>query len=90
MVLVDDDGARLTEWMMTNMRVSWCAYPAPREVEAATIRMLRPPPTSTTPPDRVSTSSRPPVAGTTEARAPVRAEASRARLTMRDKPLTWM
>jgi hypothetical protein len=41
-VLVDDE-IRLTEWMTTNLRVSWCEHPAPREVEGAIIRMLRPP-----------------------------------------------
>ena len=42
-VLVDDDEIRLTEWMTTNLRVSWCEHPAPRDVEAAIIRTLRPP-----------------------------------------------
>lgn len=43
MVLVDDDEIRLTEWMSTNLRVSWCEHEAPRDVEAAIIRSLRPP-----------------------------------------------
>lgn len=42
-VLVDDDEIRLTKWMTTNLRVSWCEHPAPRDVEAAIIRILRPP-----------------------------------------------
>jgi hypothetical protein len=42
-VLVDGDEIRLTEWMTANLRVSWCEHPAPREVEAAIIPMLRPP-----------------------------------------------
>jgi hypothetical protein len=42
-VLVDDDEIRLTEWMTTNLRVSWCEHPAPRDVESAIIRMLQPP-----------------------------------------------
>lgn len=42
-VLVDDDEARLTEWMGNNLRVSWCEYPTPGEVEGDIIRALRPP-----------------------------------------------
>lgn len=42
-VLVDDDETRLTRWMTTNLRVSWCEHPAPRQVEAPIIRMLHPP-----------------------------------------------
>jgi hypothetical protein len=42
-VLVDDDEVRLTDWMTTNLRVSWCQHPTPRDVEAAIIEMLRPP-----------------------------------------------
>ncbi|WP_422785714.1 GIY-YIG nuclease family protein [Pseudonocardia spirodelae] len=42
-VLVDDDEARLTEWMGENLRVSWCEHPSPRDVEADVIRALRPP-----------------------------------------------
>lgn len=42
-VLVDDDEARLTEWMGENLRVSWCEHPSPRDVEAHVIRALRPP-----------------------------------------------
>ena len=42
-VLVDDDEARLTDWMSTNLRVSWCEHPTPRDVEGEIIRTLRPP-----------------------------------------------
>ncbi|WP_143030152.1 GIY-YIG nuclease family protein [Pseudonocardia oroxyli] len=42
-VLVDNDEIRLTEWMGTNLRVSWCEHPTPRDVEADIIRLLRPP-----------------------------------------------
>ncbi|WP_308818609.1 GIY-YIG nuclease family protein [Pseudonocardia alni] len=28
-VLVDDDEARLTQWMSENLRVPWCEYPTP-------------------------------------------------------------
>ncbi|GAA4851598.1 GIY-YIG nuclease family protein [Pseudonocardia benzenivorans] len=42
-VLVDEDEARLTEWMGTNLRVSWCEHPTPRDVEGDIIRTLRPP-----------------------------------------------
>lgn len=42
-VLVDVDEIRLTEWMTTNLRVSWCEHPTPHDVEAAIIRRLRPP-----------------------------------------------
>jgi hypothetical protein len=42
-VLVDADEFRLTEWMSTNLRVSWCEHDAPRDVEAGIIRLLSPP-----------------------------------------------
>ncbi|GAA1221402.1 GIY-YIG nuclease family protein [Pseudonocardia alaniniphila] len=42
-VLVDDDEVRLTEWMITHLRVSWCEHPAPRDVEKQIINTLRPP-----------------------------------------------
>ncbi|MCE3556439.1 hypothetical protein LWC33_33990 [Pseudonocardia sp. RS11V-5] len=42
-VLIDEDEARLTEWMNTNLRVSWCEHPTPREVERDIIRALHPP-----------------------------------------------
>lgn len=42
-VLVDEDEARLTEWMDTHLRVSWCEHPAPRDVEGDIIRALYPP-----------------------------------------------
>jgi hypothetical protein len=42
-VLVDDDEIRLTAWMTTNLRISWCEHPTPRDVEAGIIHMLRPP-----------------------------------------------
>ncbi|WFG43122.1 GIY-YIG nuclease family protein [Pseudonocardia alni] len=42
-VLVDDDEDRLTEWMASKLRVSWCEYPTPRDVEADVIRALHPP-----------------------------------------------
>jgi hypothetical protein len=42
-VLVDQDEARLTEWMGANLRVSWCEHPTPRDLEGDIIRALRPP-----------------------------------------------
>jgi hypothetical protein len=42
-VLVDEDEARLTDWMGINLRVSWCEHPTPRDVEGDIIRTLRPP-----------------------------------------------
>lgn len=42
-VLVDEDEPRLTSWMTTHLRVSWCEHPAPRDVEAAIIERLAPP-----------------------------------------------
>jgi hypothetical protein len=42
-VLVDEDEARLTEWMGINLRVSWCQHSDPRDVEGDIIRTLRPP-----------------------------------------------
>jgi hypothetical protein len=42
-VLVDEDEVRLTGWMGTNLRVSWCEYPTPADVEGDIIRVLQPP-----------------------------------------------
>ncbi|MFR9801725.1 GIY-YIG nuclease family protein [Pseudonocardia sp. RS010] len=42
-VLVDEDEARLTGWMGTNLRVSWCEHPTPRDVEGDIIQTLHPP-----------------------------------------------
>ena len=42
-VLVDEDEARLTEWMTTHLRISWCTHSEPRAVEGDIIRTLRPP-----------------------------------------------
>lgn len=42
-VLADEDQTRLTEWMGTNLRVSWCEHPTPRDVESDIIRALQPP-----------------------------------------------
>ena len=42
-VLVDEDEARLTTWMNSKLRVSWCEHSTPRDVEAAVIRALHPP-----------------------------------------------
>jgi hypothetical protein len=42
-VLMDQDEARLTEWMGINLRVSWCEYPTPRDMEGDIIRALHPP-----------------------------------------------
>lgn len=42
-VLVDEDEARLTDWMTTNLRVTWTEYPTPRDVEPALIERLVPP-----------------------------------------------
>jgi 1,4-alpha-glucan branching enzyme len=42
-VLVAEDEVRLTSWMETNLRVSWCEHPTPGDVETAVIRRLAPP-----------------------------------------------
>lgn len=42
-VLIDQDEIRLTKWMTAHLQVSWCVHTAPREVERAVIRTLRPP-----------------------------------------------
>jgi hypothetical protein len=42
-VLVDEDEVRLTQWMDTNLRVSWFEHPTPRDVESDIIRALQPP-----------------------------------------------
>jgi len=42
-VLVREDEARLTEWMHTYLRLSWCLHPAPAEVEATLIQQWEPP-----------------------------------------------
>jgi hypothetical protein len=42
-VLVDEDEARLTEWMGNNLHVSWCEHPTPRDVEGDIIQALHPP-----------------------------------------------
>ncbi|MBN9113592.1 MAG: hypothetical protein J0I34_33040 [Pseudonocardia sp.] len=42
-VLVAEDEARLTEWMRTNLLVSWCEHPTPGDVESDLIRALCPP-----------------------------------------------
>jgi hypothetical protein len=42
-VLVDEDEVRLSSWMETNLRVSWCEHPTPRTVERAIIERLAPP-----------------------------------------------
>ena len=42
-VLVDEDEVRLTRWMATNLRVSWCEHPTPLDVEPAVIETLGPP-----------------------------------------------
>ena len=42
-VLVDEDEVRLTAWMEANLRVSWCEYPSPRDVEPLVIDNLAPP-----------------------------------------------
>ncbi len=41
-VLVDEDEARFT-WVETNLRVSWCEHPTPRDVEPLTIQVTAPP-----------------------------------------------
>jgi hypothetical protein len=41
-VLVDEDEARLTDWMAINLRVSWCQHPSPRDVASEIIRALHP------------------------------------------------
>jgi len=42
-VLIDEDEARLTSWMQSNLRVSWCEHSTPREVEGQLIGRLAPP-----------------------------------------------
>ncbi|WP_458682464.1 GIY-YIG nuclease family protein [Prescottella equi] len=42
-VLIDEDEIRLTAWMHTHLRVSWCEHPAPADVEAAVIKQWAPP-----------------------------------------------
>lgn len=42
-VLVDDDEARLTEWMVKHLHVSWSEHPTPRDVEESIIQTLWPP-----------------------------------------------
>lgn len=42
-VLVDDDEIRLTAWMHTHLRVSWCLHPNPADVEASVIEQWAPP-----------------------------------------------
>lgn len=42
-VLFDEDERRLTGWMIEHLRVTWCEYPTPREIEQTIIRSLQPP-----------------------------------------------
>lgn len=42
-VLVDEDEIRLTTWMHTHLRLSWCLHPTPADVEAAVIGKWAPP-----------------------------------------------
>ena len=42
-VLLRDDERRLTTWMRTHLRVTWCPHPLPRTVERAVIAALQPP-----------------------------------------------
>ena len=42
-VLVDDDEIRLTAWMHTHLRLSWCEHPTPADVEATVIKQWVPP-----------------------------------------------
>lgn len=42
-VLINDDELRLTEWMSTHLRLSWCENPMPAALEPGIIATLRPP-----------------------------------------------
>jgi len=42
-VLIAEDEARLTAWMQSNLRLSWCEHPDPVEVERAVIARWAPP-----------------------------------------------
>lgn len=42
-VIVDDDEIRLTTWMHTHLRLTWCVHPNPADVEAAVIGQWAPP-----------------------------------------------
>lgn len=42
-ILVDEDEVRLTAWMHTHLRLSWCLHPSPAHVEAAVIGRWVPP-----------------------------------------------
>lgn len=42
-VLVDEDEIRLTAWMHTHLRLTWCLHPTPADVEAAVIAQWAPP-----------------------------------------------
>lgn len=42
-VLVPEDEARLTAWMHTHLRLSWCEHPHPAAVEPAVIAQWAPP-----------------------------------------------
>jgi hypothetical protein len=42
-VLVDQDEARLSEWMGETLRLTWAEHPEPWTVEAALIEQLQPP-----------------------------------------------
>ncbi|WP_137726516.1 GIY-YIG nuclease family protein [Prescottella subtropica] len=42
-VIVDDDEIRLTTWMHTHLRLTWCLHPSPADVEAAVIGRWAPP-----------------------------------------------
>lgn len=42
-VLVDEDEIRLTAWMHTHLRLTWCQHPSPAAVEATVIEQWAPP-----------------------------------------------
>ncbi|WP_345353384.1 GIY-YIG nuclease family protein [Rhodococcus olei] len=42
-VLADEDEIRLTAWMHTHLRLTWCLHPAPADAEAAVIAQWAPP-----------------------------------------------
>ncbi|WP_329440428.1 GIY-YIG nuclease family protein [Dietzia cinnamea] len=42
-VLIAEDEARLTAWMQSHLRLSWCEHPDPVEVERAVIARWAPP-----------------------------------------------
>ncbi|MBC2590387.1 MULTISPECIES: GIY-YIG nuclease family protein [Rhodococcus] len=42
-MLLPEDEVRLTGWMRTHLRLSWCEHPTPRQVEPAVVAAWAPP-----------------------------------------------